>query len=245
MRRLQTYLVATIIVVIGAITATILSGNAPVLGLDLKGGISVTYQPVGKPKPGALNETLNIMNNRVNSFGVAEPSISRQGNDIIVELPGVKDQAKALRLVGRTAQLRFRPVLAAIPPLPATASSPRCGHDHNDDPARQPEGHPGRDRVLQRHRGQFAAERRHDPADDTARERQRQGLRHPAGAQQQEPAPVGPGDREPEHRRPRRAGGQRCERRVVDVRVRVRLRGRRDLEERRPDEVQQPRRGVV
>ena len=55
------------------------------------------------------------MNNRVNSFGVAEPSISRQGNDIVVELPGVKDQAKALRLVGRTAQLRFRPVLANIP----------------------------------------------------------------------------------------------------------------------------------
>ena len=120
MRRMKVYLAASIIVVVGAITATILSGNAPVLGLDLKGGISVTYQPVGHPKPGALSETLNIMNNRVNSFGVAEPSISKQGNDIVVELPGVKDQAKALRLVGRTAQLRFRPVLANIPPLPAT-----------------------------------------------------------------------------------------------------------------------------
>lgn len=117
---MKIYLAGTIIVVIGAIAATIVSGNAPVLGLDLKGGISVTYQPVGHPKPGALNETLSIMNNRVNSFGVAEPSISRQGNDIVVELPGVKDQAKALRLVGRTAQLRFRPVLANIPPLPAT-----------------------------------------------------------------------------------------------------------------------------
>jgi preprotein translocase subunit SecD len=120
MRRMKIYLAASILVVIGAVVATILSGNAPVLGLDLKGGISVTYQPVGHPKPGALDETLNIMNNRVNSFGVAEPSISKQGNDIVVELPGVKDQAKALRLVGRTAQLRFRPVLADIPPLPAT-----------------------------------------------------------------------------------------------------------------------------
>ncbi len=119
MRRMKIYLAGSILVVIGAITATIVSGNKPVLGLDLKGGVSVTYQPVGHPKPGALNETLSIMNNRVNSFGVAEPSISRQGNDIVVELPGVKDQAKALRLVGRTAQLRFRPVLANIPPLPA------------------------------------------------------------------------------------------------------------------------------
>jgi preprotein translocase subunit SecD len=115
MRRLRTYLVASIIVVIAAVGATILSGNAPVLGLDLQGGISVTYAPVGKFKSSSLDETLNIINNRVNTFGVAEPNISRQGNDIIVELPGVKDRAKALRLVGRTAQLRFRPVLANVP----------------------------------------------------------------------------------------------------------------------------------
>src|SRR6202790_769141 len=105
MRRLRTYLVASIIVVIAAVGATVLSGNAPVLGLDLQGGISVTYAPVGKFKSSSLDETLNIINNRVNTFGVAEPNISRQGNDIIVELPGVKDRAKALRLVGKTAQL--------------------------------------------------------------------------------------------------------------------------------------------
>src|SRR3984893_18170775 len=108
MRRLQTYLVGTIIVVIVAVAATVLSGNAPVLGVDLQGGISVTYAPVGKFKSSSLDETLNIINNRVNTFGVAEPDISRQGNDIIVELPGVKDRSKDLRLVGRTAQLRTR-----------------------------------------------------------------------------------------------------------------------------------------
>src|SRR6202171_1310964 len=103
MRRLKTYLVATIVVAIAAVGATILSGNAPVLGLDLPGGISVPSAPVGKFNPASLDETLNIINNRVNTFGVAEPDISRQGNDIIVELPGVKDRSKALRLVGRTA----------------------------------------------------------------------------------------------------------------------------------------------
>jgi preprotein translocase subunit SecD len=115
MRRLKTYLVASIIVVIAAVAATVLSGNAPVLGLDLQGGISVTYKPVGKYTSSGLNETLNIINNRVNTFGVAEPDVSRQGNNIVVELPGVKDRAKALRLVGKTAQLRFRPVLANVP----------------------------------------------------------------------------------------------------------------------------------
>lgn len=123
MRRLKTYLVASIIVVIAAVGATILSGNAPVLGLDLQGGISVAYAPVGKFKSASLDETLNIINNRVNTFGVAEPDVSRQGNTIIVELPGVKDRSKALRLVGRTAQLRFRPVLANIPPTAAVSGA--------------------------------------------------------------------------------------------------------------------------
>ena len=122
MRRLRTYLVASIIVVIAAVGATILSGNAPVLGLDLQGGISVTYAPVGKFKSSSLDETLNIITNRVNTFGVAEPNISRQGNDIIVELPGVKDRAKALRLVGRTAQLRFRSVIANVPASTAVSA---------------------------------------------------------------------------------------------------------------------------
>jgi preprotein translocase subunit SecD len=123
MRRLRTYLVASVVVVIAAVTATILSGKAPVLGLDLQGGISVTYAPVGKFTSSSLNETLNIINNRVNTFGVAEPNISRQGNDIIVELPGVKDRSKALRLVGRTAQLRFRPVLANVPATSAVSGA--------------------------------------------------------------------------------------------------------------------------
>ena len=122
MRRMQVYLIGSIVVVVVLVGLTIASGNRPVLGLDLKGGISVTYEPAGHPKSGALKETLKIINNRVNTFGVAEPSISQQGNDIVVELPGVKDQAKALRLVGRTAQLRFRAVLANVPPLPAASA---------------------------------------------------------------------------------------------------------------------------
>jgi preprotein translocase subunit SecD len=132
MGRLRTYLVATIVVTIGALAATILSGNAPVLGLDLKGGISVTLAPVGKFKSSALDENLSIINQRVNSFGVAEPDISRQGNDIVVELPGVKDRAQALRLVGQTAQLRFRPVLATVP---SAAVTPRIGTTTTTTPA--------------------------------------------------------------------------------------------------------------
>src|SRR5260370_27970981 len=137
MRRLQTYLVVTIIVVIAAVGATILSGNGPVLGLDLQGGISVTYAPVGKFNSASLDETLNIINNRVNTFGVAEPDISRQGNDIIVELPGVKDRSKALRLVGRTAQLAFRPVLADVPAVGAISGATKTTTTTTVSPARK------------------------------------------------------------------------------------------------------------
>src|SRR5260370_20808666 len=137
MRRLQTYLVVTIIVVIAAVGATILSGNGPVLGLDLQGGISVTYAPVGRFKSSSLDETLNIINNRVNTFGVAEPDISRQGNDILVELPGVKDRSKALRLVGPTAQLAFRPVLADVPALRPISEAPKTTNTPVSPPRQQ------------------------------------------------------------------------------------------------------------
>jgi preprotein translocase subunit SecD len=57
---------------------------------------------------------------------VAEPDISTQGQSIIVQLPGVKDQARALEIVGQTAELRFRPVLQPLPPesaVPATTTT--------------------------------------------------------------------------------------------------------------------------
>src|SRR5262249_22128608 len=109
------YLVTTLVVLVGALAATFAAGNEPVLGLDLQGGISIVYQPVGKFTSAGLDEAVNIIQNRVNGLGVAEPDINRQGNTISVDLPGVKHGAKASRIVGKTAELRFRPVLAQLP----------------------------------------------------------------------------------------------------------------------------------
>lgn len=113
MRRNITFLIITLVLVGGTFLATLASGNTPVLGLDLQGGVSVVLSPVGKYKPEALDVAVDIIRTRVDGLGVAEPEISRQGNDIVVDLPGVKDRAKAERLVGQTAELRFRPVIAA------------------------------------------------------------------------------------------------------------------------------------
>jgi preprotein translocase subunit SecD len=116
--------VGSVVIVLGALIATLLSGNTPVLGLDLRGGVSVVLEPVGKYKPQALDVAVDVIRNRVDSLGVAEPEISRQGNDIVVDLPGVKDRCKAERLVGQTAELRFRPVLISqLPPERAPSTS--------------------------------------------------------------------------------------------------------------------------
>ena len=57
----------------------------------------------------AVNQSLEIIRNRVDQFGVAEPVIIRQGADeIVVQLPGVKDPERALKLIGQTAQLVFK-----------------------------------------------------------------------------------------------------------------------------------------
>jgi preprotein translocase subunit SecD len=90
--------------------------TTPQLGLDLQGGVSVVLAPKEKAKPDALTKAVDIIRNRVDSLGVAEPEISRQGENIIIDLPGVKNQDRARKLVGRTAELRFRPVLQVLPP---------------------------------------------------------------------------------------------------------------------------------
>ena len=75
----------------------------------------VVLSPVGKYCQDTLDVAIDIIRNRVDTFGTLEPEITRQGSDIVVDLPGVKDRAKAIALVGKTAELRFRPVIQQLP----------------------------------------------------------------------------------------------------------------------------------
>ncbi len=62
----------------------------------------------------AVEQSLEIIRNRIDQFGVAEPVIIRQGeSEIVVQLPGVKDPKRALKLLGDTAQLEFKRVADA------------------------------------------------------------------------------------------------------------------------------------
>ena len=92
---------------------------APQLGLDLQGGTSITLsaQTVdgAEPTEESLDEAVAIIRQRVNGSGVAEAEVTTQGTDtIVVQVPGV-GQDELVALVGQTAELQFRPVLAIVP----------------------------------------------------------------------------------------------------------------------------------
>jgi len=82
------------------------------LGLDLQGGLEIVYSAKtadGKPPSSAqLDQTIGILNRRVNGLGVTESAIQKQGTDqVSVALPGIKNTQQALSVIGKTAQLEF------------------------------------------------------------------------------------------------------------------------------------------
>ena len=84
----------------------------PVLGLDLQGGLEVVLKAVPpknhKLTPDDLTRSISIMQNRINGLGVSEPEIRKQGADqIVIQLAGVHNAAKAAQLIGKTAQLQL------------------------------------------------------------------------------------------------------------------------------------------
>ena len=112
-RRLYFSLIGIVVLVGSLLGGNLFAGNVPSLGLDLQGGASVTLQPEGDFTPSALNQAVEIIEQRVNSLGVSEPEITRQGDNVVVNLPGVNDQQKALDIIGRQGELLLRPVLQA------------------------------------------------------------------------------------------------------------------------------------
>jgi preprotein translocase subunit SecD len=108
----------------------------PKLGLDLQGGTSITLTANtpdgGAPSAESMAQAIEIIRNRVDGAGAAEAEVSIQGsNNIIVQVPGVGEE-ELVQLIGQTAELRFRPVLAVIdggtpPPQPTSTPSDSAG----------------------------------------------------------------------------------------------------------------------
>ena len=112
-RKLILSLVGIIVIAYGSLAVVLATGTRPALGLDLQGGISVTQR--AKPGTSFSDESMDLavekLRERVDSLGVAEPEILRQGDTIVVNLPGVKNQRQAEQLVQITGQVYLRPVL--------------------------------------------------------------------------------------------------------------------------------------
>lgn len=110
------------VLVIAAISgaAAIILARSPRLGLDLRGGTQIVLQAEDGPRQpaddDAVSQTLEVLRRRVDQLGVSEPSLQRSGSRrIIVELPGVTDPRQATEIIGKTAQMEFRRVLAFLP----------------------------------------------------------------------------------------------------------------------------------
>ena len=82
-----------------------------VLGLDLQGGVSLIYQAdlsTVEDKTGAMSGLRDVIERRVNMFGVSEPVVQIQGESrLLVEMPGVTDVGKAISMIGQTPYLEF------------------------------------------------------------------------------------------------------------------------------------------
>ncbi len=84
------------------------------LGLDLKGGMHIvlrveTDKIPEKHREGAVERAVEIIQNRIDQFGVREPYITKQGKgEIVVQLPGLTDQERAREIVAKTAHLEFK-----------------------------------------------------------------------------------------------------------------------------------------
>jgi preprotein translocase subunit SecD len=126
-RNLLVSVLAVVAIALGSFAAVFSVKWTPRLGLDLAGGLSVVYQTSKSVSQTELQETVSILNNRVNGLGVSGAQVSTAGNnEISVSIPGVKDAATVLKDIGNTAQLYFRPVLCTTFPLslsPATKAT--------------------------------------------------------------------------------------------------------------------------
>jgi SecD/SecF fusion protein len=98
-------------------------------GLDLQGGIEIVLRavpPKGHRLTGSdLDRSVDIMRSRVDKLGVSEPIITKQGsNEIVIQLAGIHDAAKAASIIGSTAQLGLYDLQPALLPASLSTSGP-------------------------------------------------------------------------------------------------------------------------
>ena len=111
---LRSRIIVIVLVLAGA--AAFLVVNGLTLGLDLKGGMYLALEVedpqntlTDEARKDATDQALEVIRNRIDQFGVSEPLVQKIGEErIIVQLPGIRDEARAKDIIERTAFLEFK-----------------------------------------------------------------------------------------------------------------------------------------
>ena len=142
-------IVALLVILIAGASVIFLQGTTKIrFGLDLQGGTSVVLQPrvdgaSGSVTAASIDQAVSIIRQRVNSLGVAESEVVAQGSginrQIVISVPGESGE-RVVDLVGQTAELRFRQVLAVgsaveAPAAPAPTPAPSASAESSATPA--------------------------------------------------------------------------------------------------------------
>ncbi len=112
-KNLKIRILTVLTVLIAALFCAFPIENRINMGLDLKGGMHLILKVETETldenaRQDVVERAIEILRNRIDSLGVAEPIIQRQGEDqIIIQLPGITDRERALALIGKVAQLDF------------------------------------------------------------------------------------------------------------------------------------------
>ncbi|HEY2355256.1 MAG TPA: protein translocase subunit SecD [Gaiellaceae bacterium] len=135
MRERKNYLILMSVILVAAIGAVLIAVpgsplyKKPTLGLDLRGGLEVILRAVpdrGQTiNPAQMSTARDIMISRIDKLGVASPNVAQQGDrDIVIQLPGVHDPAKAAATVGSTGKLQIFDFEKDLAPPTITGSNP-------------------------------------------------------------------------------------------------------------------------
>ena len=113
-RRLWTSLLAIVGVAVVGLALNLAFGNTPVLGLDLQGGVSVVLTPTEGATDDDLIVIRDLVRSELENRGIAEPDVRVEGSDIVVDLPGVRDQREALDAADVAGIVTLQPVLQCL-----------------------------------------------------------------------------------------------------------------------------------
>lgn len=123
-RRLWASLLGCLGVAVLWLAANLAFGNTPALGLDLQGGVSVVLAPEGDASGDDLLVIRDLIRGELENRGIGEPDVRVEGSNVVVDLPGVKDQREALDAVDVAGIVTLRPVYQCYVPVDdGTASS--------------------------------------------------------------------------------------------------------------------------